>query len=329
VNGNDDPARTAIERRAYESFQQRGSGHGHDWQDWFEAEREVTGAFYADTVLRFGPEGLIDAAQWTLDRLEQVGVPRPPGNRLQNARTLIRRVNDRQLLLTANDDDLLKRVTEAQKTISEQYVIVRATAGRGNGLRLEISDKVEMMLSGAETADADANPLARNTQFELYVAAMLAMGGADVRVAEPDLIMRFLGHDVGIAAKRVRSISRVPRIVDEAVAQVTRSARPGFVALNVDVLVRNTGAPADAIRLDERLSALAAMDAQLRSEPNILGSMVFGYDTQWIFGGERPQVHVGTFLRIRLTSAGRRIAPEARDAAAAILTNIKQRLPRL
>ena len=30
-----------LNKRAYEIFQQRGSSHGHDWEDWFRAEREV------------------------------------------------------------------------------------------------------------------------------------------------------------------------------------------------------------------------------------------------------------------------------------------------
>ena len=37
------PAATAdqIARRAYELFQQRGAVHGHDWEDWLSAEREL------------------------------------------------------------------------------------------------------------------------------------------------------------------------------------------------------------------------------------------------------------------------------------------------
>jgi hypothetical protein len=30
-----------IERRAYERFLERGSNHGNDWQDWFQAEHEL------------------------------------------------------------------------------------------------------------------------------------------------------------------------------------------------------------------------------------------------------------------------------------------------
>lgn len=30
-----------VARRAYELYEQRGAGDGRDWDDWFEAEREL------------------------------------------------------------------------------------------------------------------------------------------------------------------------------------------------------------------------------------------------------------------------------------------------
>ncbi len=36
-----DEARAAIQRRAYELYEERGSVHGHNWEDWFQAESEL------------------------------------------------------------------------------------------------------------------------------------------------------------------------------------------------------------------------------------------------------------------------------------------------
>src|SRR5687768_3236932 len=36
-----EPRHDEIARRAYELFEQRGGEHGHDWDDWFQAEREL------------------------------------------------------------------------------------------------------------------------------------------------------------------------------------------------------------------------------------------------------------------------------------------------
>jgi Protein of unknown function (DUF2934) len=37
------PDPQAIATRAYELFLRRGAAHGHDWEDWLHAEKELTG----------------------------------------------------------------------------------------------------------------------------------------------------------------------------------------------------------------------------------------------------------------------------------------------
>jgi hypothetical protein len=37
IQGTDD----VVRNRAYEIYEQRGGEHGHDWDDWLEAEREL------------------------------------------------------------------------------------------------------------------------------------------------------------------------------------------------------------------------------------------------------------------------------------------------
>jgi hypothetical protein len=55
ANGPDtlpiEPTHDDIARRAYQLYEQRGGVHGHDLQDWFEAERELR-QFLADVVSR-------------------------------------------------------------------------------------------------------------------------------------------------------------------------------------------------------------------------------------------------------------------------------------
>ena len=40
--------RDAVARRAYELFLSRGGEHGHDQEDWYRAEQEVSGAANTD-----------------------------------------------------------------------------------------------------------------------------------------------------------------------------------------------------------------------------------------------------------------------------------------
>lgn len=39
-----DSRHEGVERRAFELYKQRRREHGHDWDDWLEAEREIRGA---------------------------------------------------------------------------------------------------------------------------------------------------------------------------------------------------------------------------------------------------------------------------------------------
>jgi hypothetical protein len=36
-----EPTHEDIARRAYHLFETRGAAHGHDWDDWLQAEREL------------------------------------------------------------------------------------------------------------------------------------------------------------------------------------------------------------------------------------------------------------------------------------------------
>ena len=63
------PDHDAIERRAYELYEQRGRAHGHDWDDWLQAEREL--ARPADAVdQRIGRSSSKDPARRRRDRQE-------------------------------------------------------------------------------------------------------------------------------------------------------------------------------------------------------------------------------------------------------------------
>ena len=41
IQGEIQQLQAAMVRRAYELFEARGGGHGHDWEDWFRAESEL------------------------------------------------------------------------------------------------------------------------------------------------------------------------------------------------------------------------------------------------------------------------------------------------
>ena len=40
-NAYSDDVLAKIQKRAYELFLKKGGSHGNDWNDWFEAERQI------------------------------------------------------------------------------------------------------------------------------------------------------------------------------------------------------------------------------------------------------------------------------------------------
>jgi len=58
-----------IARRAFEIYEQRGAGHGRDWEDWLQAEREVLAALGPSTEGTSSPDPP-DHADITQDKAE-------------------------------------------------------------------------------------------------------------------------------------------------------------------------------------------------------------------------------------------------------------------
>jgi len=248
--------------------------------------------------IRIGASGFINAAEWTQRRLEAFAVAQPAGNRLMKAHAMIRDVNERRIILRANDERALYCVTEAIWTVLEQYIVARALGAPGRVLHPIQFSKLEMMLSGADTEDEDKNPLARNTQFELYAGATLIMGDVRTRLAEPDLRADYLGREISIAAKRVRSAKQLTKRAKDAVDQITDSGLPGIAALNVDLLLRKTGAgDLDTEQLAERLAAIKEVDKLLSKHEEVLGSLIFARDAVWKFSGDKPSVALASWHR--------------------------------
>ena len=97
--------------------------------------------------------------------------------------------------------------------------------------------KLKHVLGGAALPSEDANPLARSTQFELYVAALCARGGLPVRFQEPDFVVTAAGVRLGIAAKRAGG-PQVQRLFVQATSQLRKAQLHGVVALSFDRLFR-------------------------------------------------------------------------------------------
>ena len=244
-----------------------------------------------------GPSGQIAVAEWTHRRLADFGIRLPAGNRLQRARRLIEDVNARRVVLSPDSADLAS-VTEAQWTILEQYIVTRSLGLPGRRLSDEVAHKLETVLSGADTPEADRNQLARSTQFELYVAAFFTMADITLTFAEPDLIFDYLGNPCGLAAKRVNSFRQAPRRADDAADQLRASSLRGVVAVNVDVLLKTVaGDSGPEATLAERLQVLDEVENRMSARDEVIAVMSFGRDCIWDFNGDLPVADLSTSFR--------------------------------
>ena len=127
-----------------------------------------------------------------------------------------------------------------------------------------------------------------NTQFELYVAAMLVHGGLEVTPGEPDLRLLYGYEKVGIAAKRLTSTDpdQASRHVKKAVQQIESTGLRGWIALNLDSRFAHVQLRDEKSRILDDFTAVfesVTHAIQEHSRNNqVLGIMLHGFLSEWV-----------------------------------------------
>jgi hypothetical protein len=216
-------------------------------------------------------------------------------------------VNESDADLTTQDTETLLRLQHAHRDAYELFIITyAATLRRRRATSPFTVEKLQTMMSGPTTGDG-RNPLPRNTQFELFVAAMLVLGSLEVKSGEPDLRLLYGRELIGVAVKRLVSLSedQVDRNFRDAISQIERSGLRGVIAVNVDS--RFTGAVSH-LTDDERITAFEEsfnsvgriFEPYREPNPNVLGYLAFGYLSEWVSdagNGNRPGLFTHTPFR--------------------------------
>ena len=176
---------------------------------------------------------------------------------------------------------------EAHRTAWETFLItVAATHFRRKSLSPFSVEKLDASMQGGFAHESQNTP-GEDTQFELYVAASLILGGLEVTRGEPDLRMRYGYEWIGIAAKRVRSdaSSQLQKHIKKALEQIRRSGLRGFVALNLDRRFRDIDPelPEDQVfqAFRDRFDLADEARDAFEHDPYALGYLAFGYHTLW------------------------------------------------
>jgi hypothetical protein len=96
--------------------------------------------------------------------------------------------------------------------------------------------KVKLLLKDRALPQDDSDSIGRDTQVELFVAAICKSAGlTPVAFEEPDVTCTFNGIKFGIAAKRLKSINSMRSRLKGATKQIKRSQLPGIVAVDASV----------------------------------------------------------------------------------------------
>ncbi len=251
----------------------------------------------------FTPDSGVKLIGEALESYARCGVRIPTNNRLELARSLF---TESQTKIDTSDQGFLSLLRDAHFTALEHYIISRALQPRPGPAGDLARSKIGQALSGAPMECQDRNHLGRNTQFELFAGAILAMGDVRIEFGEPDLFFQYRGLQVGLAAKRAQNDEKLRKRAREAMKQLKNTHFPGFVVLCLDRLSdpesmswapQTQEQPRD---LETVLPVLRRIDAEIQTEPMVLGRLAFLRESVWnLQPGQVPSLVLGFRFHLR------------------------------
>ncbi len=230
----------------------------------------------------------------------------PAGNRIDEAIKTLDKLSDRKWIPSEKEREKGEAVLEAIRTLWEAFLIVDAAYSRPWERATPFTnDVLKYLLEGAPTSKADANPRARDIQFEMYIAALFTLARADILPGEPDLRFLYHGEYLGIAAKRVRSLK--VDTLREAMAyggkQLANHKLRGFLALNVDAHLDNFTLSSDATAsgrsFNQQIAHVHEEFRKMTNRPAVIGIILLGNRAEWIFdGAQKPTIRWNSPMQV-------------------------------
>lgn len=98
-------------------------------------------------------------------------------------------------------------------------------------------NELKQLFSGSRLPAEDTNTLARNLQYQLYLASRFSNSGMEINCVEPDFNFEYEGEIYSVAAKRITSRNKVIERIKEAEKQILRHDYDGFIAISLDRLL--------------------------------------------------------------------------------------------
>lgn len=229
----------------------------------------------------------------SLGLITKLGVTVPADNRL--ARAVVRlelaqaRVERKEPYV--HREDLLEQryLAEAWRLVWDCLLVLSARLSRRRSAAAITNEHLESFLRGADLPEQDANPRPRSLQYEAYAAARLVHGGVSVWRDEPDFRFLMRSEDLGLAVKRLSSVSATTLTgkLRRAIAQLKQENLRGYVALSLDNWIEDLGESDDVTvvgaRFNEQLSAAHESLDDQSEKPWLLGAFLDVNWRRWVY----------------------------------------------
>lgn len=131
-----------------------------------------------------------------------------------------------------------------------------------------VTPRLRTMLAGPElpSEEDQASNQARNIQFELFLASLLSKVGMSVTLGEPDLQCKIGELSVLIACKRLFSVRKLNKRINEATAQLQRGLIPlpkswGIIAISLSRILAVTDR---SETISSRAEGLEKLDVRIK-----------------------------------------------------------------
>lgn len=197
-------------------------------------------------------------------------------------------------------------VSQAARTVMEQYLIVRAIAEPNDVLK----ERLRWLLKGPVAPNRTDDTQPYNVQFELCVGAALTHAGIQgVRLEEPDWRIVAGDREIGIAAKRVSSAKNYAKLVRKAISQMRAHGCPGMIVLNFDPQIATDEPAAAAARVTAMVKEGRELIRTLNAEDVVFGLFGFATSFQVLWSP------VGGAVGIEVFTHGELIEPDLSNAS--------------
>jgi hypothetical protein len=190
---------------------------------------------YGPTVVVENPDAVLTRLARVKAALAEHGLSVHPSSRLARLERAHELFAAKRLGPASGPSRELFDLLEGSRDFAELALIVEQLLPTTDA---QVLRKLRLALGGGSLPGEDAKSLARDTQFELYVAAQCRRAGIPTAIREPpDSVITSAGVQLGVAAKRVKTATQVPKRVREGGHQLKRAGLVGIAALSLDQLV--------------------------------------------------------------------------------------------